>query len=110
LRCAQVGDVVDRRRGERMMQGDVALFFVVPFEHREVGDPQGRPAIRDEVEILAGLQPQRAHEVAHGLVRRPGAEEHDVAVAAPTCRSSAANAPSAKNLAIGELTARPRRS
>ena len=94
---AQVGDVVHRRRGEGMMQGDVALRFLVPFEHREVGDPQRRPAVLDQAEVLADLQAQRAHEVADRVVAA-GAEEHQVAVAAaPTCFTSAANASSAKN-------------
>ncbi|MNI72056.1 hypothetical protein D3C73_1279760 [compost metagenome] len=77
---AQIGDVVHGRRGEGMMQGDVALRFLVPLEHREVGDPQRRPAVGDQVEVLAGLQAQRAHEVGH-LVVAAGTEEHDVAVA-----------------------------
>ncbi|MNS96303.1 hypothetical protein D3C72_1305950 [compost metagenome] len=77
---AQLGDVVHRRRGEGVMQGDVALRFLVPLEHREVGDPQRRPAVGDQVEVLAGLQAQRAHEVGH-LVVAAGTEEHDVAVA-----------------------------
>src|SRR5690606_41935280 len=50
------------------------------FEHREVGDPQRLPAGLDQVEVLAGLQAHRAHEVADRVVGA-GAEEHDVALA-----------------------------
>ena len=77
---AQVGDVVDRGRGEGVVERDVALRVLVPLEHREVGDPQRLPSVLDQTEVLAGLQAQRTHEVAD-LVVAARAEEHDVAVA-----------------------------
>ncbi len=76
----QLGDVVHRRRGEGVMQGDETLGLLVPLEHREVGDPQRPPAIGHKTEVLARLQAHRTHEVADRVVAT-GAEEHDVAVA-----------------------------
>ena len=74
---AQIGLVVDRGRGEGMMQGNVALRFVVPLEHRKVGDPQRLPAGFDQIQILTQFQPHRAHEITGGLVHS-GAEEDRV--------------------------------
>ena len=76
----QIVDGIHRRRGERVMQGDVALRLVIPFEHREVGHPQRCPALADQVEVLAGFQAHRAHEIGHFAVGA-GTEKHDVAVA-----------------------------
>src|SRR5439155_27195700 len=69
----QISDVIDSRRGERMMQSDVALRFVVVFEHREIRHPQRSPRVLDEAVIAPDLDAQRAHEIGHGLVR-PSAE------------------------------------
>src|SRR5690606_41418994 len=57
---AQLVYAVDRRRGGRVVQRDVALLLLVPFEHREIGDPQRLPALADQAEVLARLEPHRA--------------------------------------------------
>ena len=69
--------VVDRR-GERVVHRGPALAVGIPLEHREVDDPERRPACADEAEVLADLEAQRADRVVDdlGLV---GAEENQVA-------------------------------
>ena len=69
---------------ERMVAGNPALVFFRVFEHREVDDPEGLPARREEAGRLAefrvaDLETQSTETVPNdlGLV---GTEEDDVAV------------------------------
>ena len=55
-----------------------ALRLGVPLEHGEVHHPQRAPALLDQPEVLADLEPQRAERVVHDL-RLVRAEEHEVA-------------------------------
>ncbi len=59
------GDVFIHRRGEGVMNGDVAAVLLVPFEQREVGDPD------ELVVVLFGQTkalPQVAAQAAEGFV------------------------------------------
>jgi hypothetical protein len=49
------------------MHSGPALPFRVPFKHREVNDPQTRPAFLDKLEVLTNLDPQRADGIVHDL-------------------------------------------
>src|SRR3546814_12395656 len=66
---AQVRLVVDRRRGERVVQRDVAAFLRVPPEHRAVGDPTRLPALAHQPKLLTQHQSTRAHHAPGNLVR-----------------------------------------
>ena len=80
---ARIGDerggIGIHRRRERMVHRRPAPLPRIPLEHREIDDPQRPPADRDDAEVAAELQAQRAERIVDGarLVR---AEEDQVAV------------------------------
>ena len=71
--------IIDLGGSERVVHRDPALRVRVPLEHREVDDPQRPPALHEELQIVADLQPQRAERIADHL-GRVGAEEDEVVV------------------------------
>ena len=73
-----------RRARERMMHGLPALGLRIPLEHREVDHPQRPPPGRDQLQILAHLQAQRAECIAHHLAA-VRAEENQIAVLGRRC-------------------------
>ena len=63
--------------GKGMVHGIQAVVFFL--EHREVDDPQRLPALFDQIQVLAQLQTQGAHGIAHHL-GGVGTEEDGIAV------------------------------
>ncbi len=70
--------VIDRRRGERMVQRGPARGLGSPLEHREIHHPERRPAFADQAPVLAQLHAQGAQRVVDDP-RLVGAEEDHVA-------------------------------
>ena len=74
----------------------------IPFEHREVHDPQRLPAGWHETEVVADLQAQRTERIVDDL-RLVGAEENQIAIdCAPCAARMPLTAASLRNLRIGD--------
>jgi hypothetical protein len=81
-RCARIAfdfvDVLEPRRRKWMMAGEEAAALLVPFEEREVDDPEEIPALGGNQSLLfSEFEAQRSEDIPHAR-RLSGHDQREI--------------------------------